>query len=209
LNKLLLLEDDPSLSKTLIKYLTRHGYELDWAKNGEEAIDLSYDNKYDLYLLDINVPLLNGIDLLKALRDADDHTPAIIISALRDASSVTKGFIAGADDYMKKPFDPEELLIRIRAKTFTLQKALQFKDFEINMTKEEISYKAEPISLGRVQKSILLSLIKSYPDPVNKDELLSLLDKPSDLTLRVHISKLKKKFDLQIKSIRGVGYQII
>jgi len=209
LNKLLLLEDDPSLSKTLIKYLSRHGYELDWAKNGEEAIDLSYDNKYDLYLLDINVPLLNGIDLLKALRDADDHTPAIIISALRDANSVTKGFIAGADDYMKKPFDPEELLIRIRAKTSTLQKALQFKDFEINMTKEEISYKSEPISLGRVQKSILLSLIKSHPDPVNKNDLMSLLDKPSDLTLRVHISKLKKKFDLQIKSIRGVGYQII
>jgi len=77
------------------------------------------------------------------------------------------------------------------------------------MTKEEISYKAKPISLGRVQKSILLSLIKSHPDPVNKDDLMSLLDKPSDLTLRVHISKLKKKFDLQIKSIRGVGYQII
>jgi len=209
LSKLLLLEDDPSLSKTLIKYLSREGYTLDWAKNGEEAIDLTYENQYDLYLLDINVPLLNGIDLLKALRDADDHTPAIIISARTDVTSVTQGFIAGADDYMKKPFDPEELLIRIRAKTSSLQRALQFKDFEIDMTQEEISYKEEPISLGRVQKSLLLSLIKSYPDPVNKDDLLLLLDKPSDLTLRVNISKLKKKFDLQIKSIRGVGYQII
>ncbi len=209
MSKLLLLEDDPSLSKTLIKYLSSHGHELDWAKNGEEAIDLSYDNRYDLYLLDINVPLLNGIDLLKALRDADDHTPAIIISALRDVTSVTQSFIAGADDYMKKPFDPEELLIRIRAKTSTLQKALQFKNFEIDMTKEEISYNGSSISLGKVQKSILLSLIKHYPDPVNKNDLMSLLDKPSDLTLRVHISKLKKKFDLQINNVRGVGYQII
>ncbi len=209
MSKLLLLEDDPSLSKTLIKYLSSHGHELDWAKNGEEAIDLSYDNRYDLYLLDINVPLLNGIDLLKALRDADDHTPAIIISALRDVTSVTQSFIAGADDYMKKPFDPEELLIRIRAKTSTLQKALQFKNFEIDMTKEEISYNGSSISLGKVQKSILLSLIKHHPDPVNKDDLMSLLDKPSDLTLRVHISKLKKKFDLQINNVRGVGYQII
>jgi len=209
LSKLLLLEDDPSLSKTLIKYLTKHGYELDWAKNGEEAVDLSYDNRYDLYLLDINVPLLNGLDLLKALRDADDHTPAIIISALTDVSSVTQGFIAGADDYMKKPFDPEELLIRIRAKTSSLQKALRFKDFEIDMTKEEIFYKGSPVSLGKVQKSLLLSLIKNHPDPTNKDDLMSLLDKPSDLTLRVHISKLKKKFDLQIRSIRGVGYQVI
>ncbi len=209
MSKLLLLEDDPSLSKTLIKYLSSYGHELDWAKNGEEAIDLSYDNRYDLYLLDINVPLLNGIDLLKALRDADDHTPAIIISALRDVTSVTQSFIAGADDYMKKPFDPEELLIRIRAKTSTLQKALQFKNFEIDMTKEEFSYNGSPISLGKVQKSILLSLIKHHPDPVNKDDLMSLLDKPSDLTLRVHISKLKKKFDLQINNVRGVGYQII
>ena len=209
MSKLLLLEDDPGLSKTLIKYLTKHGYALDWAKNGEEAIDLSYDNRYDLYLLDINVPLLNGIDLLKALRDADDHTPAIIISALRDVTSVTQSFIAGADDYMKKPFDPEELLIRIRAKTSTLQKALQFKNFEIDMTKEEISYKGVPVSLGRVQKSLLLSLIKNHPDPANKDDLMFLLDKPSDLTLRVHISKLKKKFDLQINNVRGVGYQII
>jgi DNA-binding response OmpR family regulator len=77
------------------------------------------------------------------------------------------------------------------------------------MREETISFHETPISLGKVQKSILFLLIRSHPKPVKKDELLSLLDKPSDLTLRVHISKLKKKFDLQIKSIRGVGYQII
>jgi len=99
-SRLLLLEDDPNLSKTLIKYLKFNGYDVDWAKNGEEAMDLSYDNSYDLYLFDINVPLLSGVDLLTSLRDAEDFTPTIIISAMVDINSVTKGFIAGADDYL-------------------------------------------------------------------------------------------------------------
>ena len=209
MTKLLLLEDDPILSKTLIKYLSYHDCEVDWAKNGEEAMDLSYDNTYDLYLFDINVPLLNGIDLLEALRDAEDFTPTIIISALIDVGSITKGFIAGADDYIKKPFDPEELLIRIKAKTSRLKERFKFKDFEIDIQKEEIFYEGEPIYLGVVQKNLLISLIRNQPNPVTKDELMLLLDKPSDLALRVNISKLKKNLNIEIKNVRGVGYQII
>jgi DNA-binding response OmpR family regulator len=203
------LEDDPSLSKTLIKYLTRHNYQVDWAKNGEEAIELSYVNSYALYLFDINVPLLNGIDLLNALREAEDFTPTIIISALVDVGSVTKGFIAGADDYLKKPFDPEELLVRIKAKTSTLKKRVTFKEFEVDMQKEEIFYKGKPLYLGMVQKNLLLALIINYPNPVTKDELMLFLEKPSDLALRVNITKLKKNLDIQIQNIRGVGYKII
>ena len=209
LTKLLLLEDDPILSKTLIKYLTYHDYEVDWAKNGEEAMDLSYENNYNLYLFDINVPLLNGVDLLSALRDAEDLTPTIIISALVDVGSITKGFIAGADDYMKKPFDPEELLIRIKAKTSSLKERLKFKDFEIDIQKEEIFHEGKEIYLGLVQKNLLISLIKNQPNPVTKDELMLLLDKPSDLALRVNISKLKKNLNIEISNVRGVGYKII
>ena len=209
MNKILLLEDDPNLSKTLIKYLKFNGYGIDWAKNGEEAIDFSYENSYDLYLFDINVPLLNGVDLLTALRDAEDFTPAIIISALVDINSVTKGFIAGADDYVKKPFDPEELLIRIKAKTSSLKKKLKFRDFEIDLQSQEIRYKKKLLYIGIVQKNILISLIQNYPNPVTKEELLLLLDKPTNLALRVNIAKLKKSLNIQIQSIRGVGYKII
>ena len=209
MTKLLLLEDDPTLSKTLIKYLTHHDYEVDWAKNGEEAMDLSYENNYNLYLFDINVPLLNGLDLLSALREAEDLTPTIIISALVDVGSVTKGFIARADDYMKKPFDPEELLIRIKAKTSSLKERLKFKDFEIDIQKEEIFHEGKEIYLGLVQKNLLISLIKNQPNPVTKDELMLLLDKPSDLALRVNISKLKKNLNVEISNVRGVGYKII
>lgn len=209
MNKILLLEDDPNLSKTLIKFLTINGYEVNWSKNGEEALEFSYENDYDLYLFDINVPLINGIDILTMLRDSNDLTPTIIISALVDISSVTKGFIAGADDYVKKPFDPQELLIRIKAKTAELKQKMKFKDFEIDLNSDKISYKSEELHIGDVQKNILISLIKNYPNPVIKDELFEFLEKPSDLALRVNITKMKKNLNIDIQNVRGVGYKII
>jgi len=207
--RLLLLEDDPNLAKTLKKYLERNGYAVDWAKDGEEALDLSYTNGYDLYLFDINVPLINGIDLLSDLRNAEDMTPTIIISALVDVASVTKGFIAGADDYLKKPFDPDELLVRIQAKTTGLRKTLKFKAFEVDLQNDTIYKEGEELHLGTVQKGILLALIKNHPNPVTKDELLLLHENPSDVALRVNITKLKKNLDLTIENVRGVGYKIV
>ena len=111
--RILLLEDDYELGETLKELLESHDYEVDLVENGDDAVDASYDNSYDLYVFDINVPDINGLDLLKSLREADDKTPAIFISALVDLNSITKGFEVGADDYIKKPFFPEELLIRL------------------------------------------------------------------------------------------------
>jgi len=207
--RLLLLEDDPLLAKSLIKYLQQHHYHIDWAQNGEEALDLSFEHRYQLYLIDINVPLLNGIDLLQSLREADDTTPAIIISAQIDIASVTQGFVAGADDYLKKPFDPDELLIRIKAKTDALRTLKRLGDLEVDMTQETIYKGGKPHYLPEVQKRLFLSLLRNYPNPVTKEELLLLLERPTDLALRVNIAKMKKNLDLQIKSIRGVGYQIV
>jgi len=209
LNKLLLLEDDPSLAKSLIKYLKFYEYDIDWAKNGDEAIELTYNNRYTLYLFDVNVPSISGIDLLKLLRDANDLTPTIIISAMVDIASITKGFIAGADDYLKKPFDPDELLIRIKSKTKMLQNTLSFGDYRVDLIDNRLYYRDEELYLGRVQQDILIALITNYPNPVVYDELILLLDKPSENALRVNIAKLKKILDIDIKNIRGVGYKII
>jgi len=209
LNKLLLLEDDPNLAKTLIKYLRFNEYEVDWAKDGEEAIELTYHNNYLLYLFDINVPLLNGIDLLQSLREAEDFTPTIIISAMVDVASVTKGFLAGADDYLKKPFDPEELLIRIKVKTASLKKRITVGEYALDVSTGEIYYQGEKLFLGNVQKRLLSSLIKHYPNPVDYEELMYLLDKPNENALRVNIAKLKKMLNIEIKSIRGVGYKLL
>jgi DNA-binding response OmpR family regulator len=205
----LLLEDDILLSKTLVKYLEFNGYSVDLARNGEEAVELSYENVYDVYVFDINVPLLNGVDLLSQLRRASDTTPTLIISALEDINSLKRAFKAGADDYIKKPFEPEELILRIEAKTSKLIDYISIKGYDIDLTKGDILKDKKHIYIPEVQKKIFLELVRNYPNAVSKENLMLELDKPTDLALRVNISKLKKILDIDIKNIRGVGYQII
>ena len=143
MSKILLLEDDPSLAKSLIKYLERHHFCVDWAHDGEEAMEMCYSKQYALYLFDMNVPLLSGADLLSDLRHAEDATPTIIISAQVDVDSVTQGFRAGADDYVKKPFDPEELLVRIQAKMDVLKESINIKSYSLSLQDEVIRYEDE------------------------------------------------------------------
>lgn len=207
--KILLLEDDPNLAKSLIKYLQRHDYGVDWAKNGEEAIDLSYDNRYDLYLFDVNVPLVSGIDVLTSLRESEDRTATIIISAQIDIDSMTKGFIAGADDYVKKPFDPEELLLRIKAKTMLLKERVTVHGYSLDTNSREVYRNNVLCGMGEVQKSILMQLLLAYPDPARKEVLMESLATQNDGALRVNIVKLKKETGLDVQSVRGVGYKIL
>ena len=207
--KILLLEDDPNLAKSLMKYLQRHYYAVDWAKQGEEAIDLSYDNKYDLYLFDVNVPLVNGIDVLTGLRQAEDRTPTIIISAQIDINSMTKGFAAGADDYVKKPFDPEELLLRIKAKTMLFKESVTVHGYSLDMTNHEVYHNDIIYGMGEVQKSLFIELLSAYPNPVRKEVLMESLVTQNDGALRVNIVKLKKETGLKIEAVRGVGYKIL
>ena len=207
--KILLLEDDPNLAKSLMKYLKRHDYEVDWAKQGEEAIDLSYDNRYDLYLFDVNVPLVSGIDVLTALRQAEDRTPTIIISAQIDIDSMTKGFTAGADDYVKKPFDPEELLLRIKAKTILLTERVTVHGYSLDMASNDVYRHDTLLGMGIVQKSIFIQLLTAYPNPVSKEVLMEFLETHNDGALRVNIVKLKKETGLEIQAVRGVGYKIL
>ena len=192
-----------------MKYLQRHDYVVDWAKHGEEAIDMSYNNKYALYLFDVNVPLVNGIDVLTGLRQAEDRTPTIIISAQIDIDSMTKGFAAGADDYVKKPFDPEELLLRIKAKTMLFKESVTVHGYSLDMTNHEVYYNDIIYGMGEVQKSIFIALLSTYPNPVRKEVLMESLVTQNDGALRVNIVKLKKETGLKIEAVRGVGYKIL
>jgi DNA-binding response OmpR family regulator len=206
---ILLLEDDPNLAKSLLKFLERNDYSVDWAKNGEEAIELSYDKNYDLYLFDLSVPLIKGTDVLSSLREAGDTTPAIIISAQVDVDSVSEGFAAGADDYVKKPFDPDELLVRIKAKTAHRKAKINVHGYSIDEDKNEIYYHDQYVGMGEVQKNILFHLLRAYPDPVPKEVLMECLESYNDGALRVNMVKLKKETGLNIQAVRGVGYKIL
>ena len=209
MNKILLLEDDPLLGKTISKFLEKNHFSITWVKDGKEAIDITYENKFDLYLFDINVPYLNGDDLLKELRDANDRTPCIIISALVDIDSISKGFSSGADDYIKKPFDPSELLIRIKAKMNILQDVIIYKDYKIFPTTQRVFLEDKEVFLSNSLKHMFILLVKNYPNPVLKETFFDFLNISTDLSLRVNMTKLKKTLNLDIKNVRGVGYKLI
>lgn len=202
--KLLLLEDDHILSETLQLFLLKEGYAVDLALSIEEAETLTFQNVYDLYLFDINLPEGNGLDLLKSLRYADDATPTIFITALTDMNSMAEGFKLGAIDYIKKPFDPQELLIRIAAKFVT--GTLFYKHLEYDPQSKIIRLNGEIVDLGNVQFKIAEKLLCQCGLVISKEELYECLDHISDTALRVAITKLKQKLDIDIKNIRGKGY---
>ncbi len=206
--KILLLEDDEMLSQTLKSFLETEKYQIYLVKNANDAIDLSYEKKFDLYLFDINVPFGNGIDLLKDLRDAGDNTPAFFITALRDIKSVSKAFDAGCDDYIKKPFDFDELLIRIEAILKKYHPYLKYEYFEYLPNSNIILYKGQELDIGEISKQILLIFLRNIDKIIHKERLYEVMNKPTSIALRVQINKLKKKFNLNIVNIRGVGYKL-
>jgi len=201
--KLLLLEDDPILSETLQLFLSKEGYNVDTALSIEEAEELTFKHRYDLYLLDINLPEGNGLDLLQSLRHAEDATPTIFITALTDINSMAEGFKLGAIDYIKKPFDPQELLIRIAAK-FT-NDMLYYKHLEYDPRSQILRTNGEIIDLGNVQLKIFEKLLCQCGSVITKEDFYECLDHTSDTALRVAITKIKQKLDIDIKNIRGKG----
>jgi len=205
--KILLLEDDRALAEVLRDLLNMEGYTADIANSAKEAYSLSFSNSYDLYIFDINLPDENGIEVLKSLREADDKTPAMYITALTDLNTMAKAFEAGAEDFIKKPFEPEELLIRIKAK-LKHSDTIKINDVEYDPSKREIRKNSQIISLGYVLKDIFHELITNANNVVPKERLLELTNSQSDGTLRVNITKLKNRLGIDIKNIRGEGYLI-
>ena len=204
--KILLLEDDNVLGETLHELLTNEGYAVTLVVSGNSAVDLTYDNNFDLYIFDINVPDINGLELLESLREADDKTPTIFISALVDLTSISKAFEIGADDYIKKPFFPQELLIRVNAKLATKNSNLVYKNLEYDHTTHTIRKDGHVLALGEVQEQLLSLFINNINKVLDKDILMECLEKPSPSALRVAITKLKQTTDLDIKNLRGIGY---
>ena len=206
MKKILLLEDDQLLNETLQLFLEREGYRVDVALTLSEAEELTFENKYDLYLFDINLPQGSGLELLQYLRGAEDKTDTIFITALTDLTSISKGFELGAIDYIKKPFHPQELLIRLKSKfsssVITLGNVVFDQEADVLRVDEKV------IDIGLTQYKIFKKLILHRGSVVNKVDLLELLEYPSDNALRVSITKIKQRLGIEIKNIRAQGYMI-
>ncbi len=206
--KILFMEDDELFFQTLKEFLESEGFEVVGARNGEEALEKSFNENFDLYLLDVNVPFINGFDFLKSLREAGDRTPAFFITALRDVESVSKGFDSGADDFIKKPFDEEELVIRLKAALKRKYDILKYKDIEYEPLSKRVVKNSKEVDLQTVEKDIFDLLIKNIGKTVSKDRFYEVMEKDSPLALRVHMAKLKKKLGIDISNVRGVGYRL-
>jgi len=209
--KILLLEDDTLLGQTVKELLEYENYDVTLVEDGEEASEATFDTKFDLYVFDINVPEINGLELLEALRNAEDTTPTIFISALVDLETISKSFSLGAQDYIKKPFEPEELLIRINAKLASQQKndtIIKYKDLEFNTQTKVLKKDGHITTLGEVQEKLFELFINNMGQVLDKDILMECLERPSSTALRTAITKLKHTTGLDIKNLRGVGYTL-
>lgn len=191
-------------------------YQVSHVPNGQKALDTTFEEKFDIYLLDVNVPLIDGVTLLKELRDANDTTPAIFLTSHKDKEMLKNGFLSGADDYITKPFDSDELLLRLNAlikRTKTASKeciALLCHD-EVHKT---FFYNKEELELSKKEYDLLLLLMQHVNSVVPKeliiDELWNSSESGSDGAIRVYINRIKQLLpQMKIENIRSIGYKLV
>lgn len=215
--KILVLEDNELLLSTLEDFLSENGYLCTLVSSGKEALKKCYEEKFDLYLLDVKVPDVSGFDFLGELRSANDTTPAIFVTSLNDKESLAKGFSMGGDDYIKKPFDLEELLLRVKALLSRTKGLIDDflvinTDYKLNIARKRLYFKEEEVDLNLKDFELLYLLIRDRGKVVTKemikDRLWSSGEDINEGSIRVYINNIKKIFGAElISNIRGIGYR--
>ncbi|MDM5271830.1 response regulator transcription factor [Sulfurovum sp. zt1-1] len=220
MSKILLLEDDTNLNDTVTEFLEDEGYEVVSVYDGEEAQEKLYENRYDLLLLDINVPGIDGFELLKESREHGIVAPAIYITSMDSVEDLEEGFKSGCDDYIRKPFALKELKIRIDTllkRSFYHQEKERIiisKDIAYDINNNELIIEDKPVSLGN-KEAILLKLFVKNEGKVMAHELIfdhlwGYDEEPSDSALRTYIKNLRKLIGKdRIVSIKKQGYKFI
>ena len=214
--KILLLEDDLMLSEVIVEHLEEYGYKVTALYDGIAAEDLLFEEKFDLLLLDVNVPLLNGFELLKNLRQSSNNTPAIFITSMNTPQDVLEGFELGANDYLKKPFE----MIELKARIDNIKRQFKIDETDVFKISDNLFYDFSRYVLKRENKEAKLSkkegeflayFLKHRGKVLSADELMvnvwSYDTAPSSATLRTYIKTLRKHLgEHSISTIRGVGY---
>ena len=161
--KILLLEDDNLFNETLQDFLEEEGFSIDSALDPYSALELTYERNYDLYLFDVNLPYESGFDLLKKLRQSGDVTPVIFLTSRDDKASLTQGFETGADDYMKKPIDLDELLLRIQAllRRQVRKERITIGDYSLDMVAKALFRNNEELDVSKKAVELLVLLVQA------------------------------------------------
>ena len=213
--KILLMEDDPVLSDIILDYL-QESWDVDYAYDSDEVYEALEKRKYDLFIFDINVPGKNGLELLQELRSYSDNTPTIFITAYTDTDYLKKAFNIGAHDYIKKPFELDELNARIlnTKRLFNIDSASLItisKEVSFSQKTKELIKKEGKISLGNIDSLLLTYFLQNQKRLISTEELTQNIwdfdTIPSDATLRSHIRTLRELIGKEkISTVRGAGY---
>ncbi len=220
--RILLIEDDELIAETLVKALTDQHYVIDVATDGQEGKELVESFGYDLLLLDVMLPKVNGIRLCQQLRSQGNHIPILLLTALDTSTDKVMGLDAGADDYVVKPFDLQELLARIRALlrrgSSTLPPVLEWRNLLLDPSTCEVTYKGRLLHLTRKEYSLLELFLRNsrrvFSQSAILEHLWSFEELPEEDTVRAHMKGLRQKLkaagapaDL-IETVYGLGYRL-
>lgn len=215
--RVLLVEDDELLGDGVCIGLTQYGYVVDWVKDGQSALQAILLENFDTIVLDLELPKKSGLEVLKAARAQNVTTPVLILTARELVEDRVKGLDAGADDYLVKPFDLEELSARIRAlqrrTTSRAEPLITYGNISIDPASRQAFLHDEPLMLPRREFALLQKLLENAGKVISREQLIQTLygwgDEIDSNALEVHIHNLRKKLgkDL-IRTIRGVGYVI-
>lgn len=213
--RLLLVEDDELLGDAVKIGLTQFGYVVDWIKDGETARSVIKTESFELIILDLNLPILSGLNLLQSIRQDQNTTPVIILTASDSIEDKIKGLDSGADDYLIKPIDLNELGARIRALIRRSQgradTTLHYRNIILDPAAHTVTLDDMLINVPRREFALLQKLLENRGQVLSRDQLMQSIygwnEDVDSNALEVHIHNLRKKLNANfIRTIRGVGY---
>ncbi len=220
--RILVVEDEKRLCEALVQLLKKQNYTVDFDNDGESGLDDALSGIYDVIILDVMLPKLDGISIMKEIRAAKMNTPVIMLTAKGEISDKVAGLDAGADDYLPKPFNTEELLARVRALgrrrgEVVESSALEFGGTSFDAQNLKLRHGAEEISLTRKEGELLEYLMLNKNIITSKEQIIEKLwgfDSEAEANhVEVYVSFLRKKMkrinaDIGITAVRGVGYKL-
>ena len=219
--QIMVVEDDKSTAKLMRAVLTHNGYKVFQAANGQEALEMLDSQHIDLIVLDVMMPVMDGYEFTEQLRRCGNNTPILMVTAKQLPEEKCRGFLVGTDDYMVKPVNEEEMLLRIKA---LLRRAQIANEHKLHIGKVTLDYDALTVSREGNSQTLpqkefyLLYKLLSYPDKIFTrlqlmDEIWGMESETVDTTVNVHVNRLRKKFEqwpeFEIVAIRGIGYKAV
>ena len=215
--KLLIIEDEERMSQLLVKVLRKLGYTTDSAFDGEEAVNLYFENNYDLIVLDLNLPKLDGMEVLKVIREDNAELPVLILSARSEVTDEIHGLDEGANDYLTKPFHFEKLTARVRAllrrNTNVSGKMIEIDNVVLDTANKTFTVDGAPVALSKKEYGIMAYLMLRKGETIPAQKLIESVwesdSEEMEESFYVRMSTLRRKLPKDfIKNIRGQGYYV-